>query len=142
MGRFSDQYIDELLGGNKPLQLAEISAIICGSACFNLQATDYGLPVVGFVYVEVLTWFAQAIRSSVWTYYEATPLVRQETMLSALRRLAPPSFSDWYERGMREWTDEERIRVVDSWLEANDEVAQKWLRNLLAENRNVLRQLT
>jgi hypothetical protein len=142
MGRFSVEYIDELLAGAEYGQLVEISAIICGSAGFSRNSPDYGLPTVGFVFAEALTWFAQAIRSSVWTYYEATPLARQQAMLSALRELAPAPFAAWYKRSMDDWTDLTKIRALDNWLEAKAKEANDWLRNLLVENREIVLQLT
>jgi hypothetical protein len=102
MARFGSKYIDELIAGDEYGQLAEISAIFCGCARFSRRAPDYGLPPVGFMFVETLLWFAHAIRSGVWTYFEATPVLRQEAMFLTLREHAPQGFADWYKRGMQD----------------------------------------
>lgn len=107
-----------------------------------LQAPDYGLPTFAFVFAETLLWFAQAIRSGVWTYYEATPALRQRVMAAALRIHAPQGFADSYERGMLDWRDELKIHAVDVWIETNDAAANAWLRSLARENRETLLALT
>ena len=59
-------------------------------------------------------------------------------MLDALRRDAPEELSSWYERGMRDWSDEDRIAAVDTWIEAHGEGANRWLRALVTANREAL----
>jgi len=142
MRRFGVEYIDRLLTGKEYGQLAELSSIICGSPRFSRNVIDYGLPPIAFTFVEALCWFAQAIRSGVWKYYEAIPLPRQEAMSKALRRLAPAGYAEWYERGMAIWDDEEKISAVDNWIEGNDIEAQKWLRQLAAANRDEILAVT
>ena len=77
-----------------------------------------------FLLVEMLCWSAQAIRSGVWTYYEATGTSRQEAMYQALRQYAPNGFAETYLQGMQDWRDQSLIRVIDDWIGANDSVAQ------------------
>lgn len=142
MRRFGVQYVDGLLTGEDYHQLAELSAIVCGSDRFAPAAPDYGLPLPGFVFVEALCWFAQAARSGAWTYYEATPRPRQEAMARALRGHGPVGYADWYERGMTEWEDEDRMRAVDCWMEANTAAAERWLREFVRQHREVMIELT
>src|SRR5436305_2507990 len=116
MRRFAMSYIDSLLHGNSRCELAELSSIICSSPTFSKTAPDYGLPGPAFVFVETQLWFAQSLRSGVWSYYEATPQSRQEAFSKALRQYAPQSYADWYERGMADWKEEGRIAAVDRWM--------------------------
>ncbi len=133
--KYSVQYIDRLLGGDTYHDLVELSSVIRSSQHYTSQAVDYGLPTFAFVFAETLLWFAQAIRSGAWTYYEATPLLRQTAMAESLQVLAPPGFAEWYERGMSSWQDEEEMEAVGEWIKTNDYVAQNWLRGLARENR-------
>ena len=135
-------YIARLLDGNAYGDLIELSSAMLSSPRFAADAPDYGLPQFALLFVEALQWFAQANRSGVWTYYEATPISRQHAMAAALRDQAPPNFADWYERGMADWTDERKIRAVDEWMEANDNSAHAWLRKLVRENSEALFALT
>jgi hypothetical protein len=136
--KFAAEYVDRLLADATYESLADLSSAICSSLKFNAELPDYGLPHVAFIFVETLLWFAQGERSGVWTYYEATPRPRQDAMLDALRRGAPEELSSWYERGMRDWSDEDRIAAVDTWIEAHGEAANQWLRALAANNREAL----
>lgn len=142
MRRFAVSYVDRLLSTDDYSGIAELCAIISGSATFSPEASDYGLPLVGFTFVESLGWFAQSIRSGAVTYYEATTRFRQEAMLSALRLCAPQANANWYERGMADWPYGERIRALDEWISANDDELHKWLRELLREHRSIVLELT
>ncbi len=139
---YAVQQIDRLIDGETYHDLVELSSVMRSSQQYALQAPEYGLPTFAFLFVETLLWFAQAIRSGVWTYYEATPATRQRVMAAALRAHGPAGFADWYERGMADWQDELRIRVVDDWIEANDDAANAWLRLLARENREALRAMS
>jgi hypothetical protein len=142
MRRFSVEYIDELLAGDDYGQLAQLSSILCASAGFSSGVSDLGLPQPALLFVEALCWFAQALRSGAWTYYEATPLDRQEAVLSALRAHAPPEFGEWYEYGLAHWESPERMQAADEWIEANEGKAERWLRDYLAANRAMVIALT
>jgi len=83
MSRFSAEYVDDLLARGGYTELTELSAIICGSPSLRRDNPGWGLPEIPFVFVETLFWFAQGMKSGVWTYYEATPVARQEAMLKA-----------------------------------------------------------
>jgi hypothetical protein len=142
MRRFSVQHVEGILAGDDYRQLAELSAMLCGSARFSHAAPDYGLPPPAFVFVEALCWFAQASRSGAWTYYEVTPRSRQDLMSRALLTYAPPDYGIWYERGMVDWECEERMQAVDEWIRANEAYAERWLRELAVDNREVVIDLT
>ncbi len=142
MRKYSTSYVDELLAKAGYADLVELSSVICSSTRFKADAPDYGLPEFAFVFVEALAWFAQAIRSGVWTYYEATTLERQAAMLGALRTIGPAKFAEAYESGCLHWRDEQSINVVDKWIEANEEVAANWLHSLARTNRQRMLDLT
>jgi hypothetical protein len=72
--------------------LVWLSALICGSEVFDPQEPAYGLEPPLFLFVEALAWFAQAIRSGVWTYFETTPVGRQQRMLALLKTIGPSEF--------------------------------------------------
>lgn len=140
--KYAVEYIDRLLDGETYHDLVELSSAMCSSPQYASRSPDYGLPTFAFVFAETLLWFAQAIRSGVWTYYEATPVPRQHAMAAALRAQAPQGFADWYERGMTDWQDEQKIGAVDEWIEASDDAANVWLRHLARENREALLDMT
>ena len=140
--RYAVQYIDRLLDGDSYQELVDLSSVICTSKQYVSRAADYGLPTFAFVFAETLLWFAQASRSGVWTYYEATPLLRQIAMVEALHAHAPLEFAEWYERGMHDWQDEEKIGTVNAWIKANESVATTWLRTLARENRESILTMT
>jgi hypothetical protein len=142
MPRYSVTFIDNLLTSDNPPRLAELSSIVCGTDKFEASSPDYGLPPIAFLFVEGLLWMSQALRSGVWTYYEATPISRQNALRGALRQFAPAAYGDWYERGMIDWKDEVRIEQVDKWMEANEAGFLEWLRELLVANREVVISLT
>ena len=140
--KYATEYIDRLLADPTYDSLAELSSVMCSGEQFDNSLPDFGLPRFAFLFVETLLWFAQAQRSGVWTYYEATTQARQQAMLEALRAAAPEGFVASYEQGMRDWEDESRIDAVDKWMEANDEAAHVWLRTLANTNRDALLELT
>jgi hypothetical protein len=138
--KYAPQYVDRLLASEAHEDLATLSSMICSSARFNQEASDYGLPQFAFLFVETLLWFAQAVRSGAWTYYEATPPERLDAMLAALAEAAPKEFSLWYEKGMRSWRDD-TVTDVDDWMKSNDEAANAWIRTLLRHNRDAVLEL-
>jgi hypothetical protein len=140
--KYAIEYIDARLSGETYHDLVDLSLAMCSSPEYTPSAPDYGLPTFAFAFVETLLWFAQAQRSGVWTYYEATPTPRQTALAAALREHAPPEFAAWYERGRIDWQDEEKIQAVDAWIEVNDDVANAWLRRLARDNREALLAIT
>jgi hypothetical protein len=96
---------------------------------------DYGLPSHFFVVVEGLAWFAQACRSGVWIYFEATPPQRQQAMYEALLQFGPEEFARHYQFGMRHWRDAQEVAPLDSWMKAMDEVENEWMRTILRAHR-------
>jgi hypothetical protein len=140
--KYAEQYIDRLLSGEADFHLSQLSSCMCSSPHFTLAQLDYGLPRPAFVFVETLCWLARSCNSGVWTYYEATPLSRQVAMRDALRALAPEEYATWYDRGMTDWEDEQRIRAVDHWIRDNQNRADEWLRQFALAHRDVVMALT
>ena len=139
--KFSQTYLDDLFSPDEYGKLAEISALICGSDSFNPEEPDYGLDGKTFAFIECLLWFAQGLRSGVWTYYEATPPERQHAMLSALKETSPSAFATYYALGMETWEDEDKITEVDDWLRNEDEKNHANLWHLVTSHRESIQQL-
>jgi hypothetical protein len=62
-------------------------------------------------------------------------------MLDALESEAPQGFATHYALGMQSWQDEQRIEVVDLWIESHDEENNTWLWRLVNEHRHMIEQL-
>jgi len=135
MPRYSDQYLDGLLNGSSYDDLVELQGILVTPLHYDSSQPDYGLPPCFFVVVEGLVWFAQAWRSGVWTYFEATPLPRQQAMHEALLQLGPEDFARRYAFGMRHWRDAEAIAPLDSWMQNIDATANEWMWTVLRTHR-------
>jgi hypothetical protein len=131
-------YADGLFANQDYDGLVWLSSMLCGSRGFNLQSPTYGLPRALFLFVESLGWFAQGLRSGVWTYFEATPPVRQQEMLAALSDLAPKGFDEQYSAGMRGWADAAQAAAVDTWLAQSDEENNAFLWRLAEQNRAMI----
>ena len=123
----SAAYLEDLFRERSLDKLAEISALSCGCRAFDKGATDYGLPGRLFLFVECLGWISQSLRSGSWTYFEATPVARQQLMLKRLREDGLPTLGDRYAESMSNWRDASKISSVDKWLEAHEAVIEAWL---------------
>ena len=134
MSLYSDKYIDALLDRTDYASLVEMQGIIWSSIQINKHAASYGLPLPIFVFVEVLGWFAQSIRSGSWTYFEATSPERQRSLLEALICIKP-DYGKQYHYGMKQWRDISAIKELDAWIEREDEKCNSWLREILREHR-------
>jgi hypothetical protein len=142
MGFFSSKWVNDLIDGDEYGQLAELSAILWSWQQLNHKGVvDNRLPIPAFVFVEALTWWAQASRSGAWTYFEATVSQRQKEMLAALRTHAPEGYAEWYAFGMEHWKSPEKMKPLDSWMESNDEAATDWLRKHVRQYREVILEL-
>ncbi len=138
MARYTDAYIDRLISSKGFLELVELQGIFFGWSGCDFNLPNFGFHSSVFTFNESLTWFSQAIRSGVWTYYEATPIERQEAMFAALQIHAPIEFSKQYKYGIEHWKDVERIESLDSWIEDNEFMCNEWLFDLLLKNRHEL----
>ncbi len=139
--RYSPDFIDRHLRGNDTHSLVELSQVVHGSAIRSDHLPNYGLPQPAFLLCETLLWFAQSLRSGVWTYFEATPEARQNAMLMALEALGPDGYADAYRQGMVGWQNEEFMATLDAWIESHDEATTHWLHRLALENRALFLQL-
>jgi hypothetical protein len=131
-------FVGGLFGSRDYDGLVWLSSAICGSPGFDLQHPMYGLPRALFLFVESLAWFAQALRSGAWTYFEATPHARQQEMLAALRDFAPEGFGQQYSAGMKLWKDPARVAGLDNWLLRNDDQNNAFLWRLAEQNRTII----
>lgn len=141
MPRYSDQYVNKLLEQGDYDALVQLQGIVIGWDGFAPKLIAYGLPASIFTFVEVLTWFAQSLRSGAWTYYEATPTERQVATCEALRSFAPPEYSQRYAFGSENWKDQEAMKVLDEWIDRNDDSTNTWMFELLKANRHELSKI-
>jgi len=137
----SPSYIDGLFRERDYGGLVWISSLISGSDAAKLQEPDYGLPQPLFLFVESLSWFAQAIRSGAWTYYESTPDTRQKVLLTAYEADGPKGFSQRYAQGMSGWKNPTEMADLDAWIEKTDNENNKWLWELASKNRSLIEAL-
>ena len=139
--KFSQAYLDQLFSAPDLSKFVEISGYLIGSDTYDRREATYGFPAPVFVFVESLVWFSQTIRSGAWTYYEATPPVRQAAMRDALNVHAPDELVVQYARGMKDWRDKARIAQVDEWISANEEICDRWLWHLILDHRPAIEVL-
>lgn len=138
----SSDYLQRLCTAREYEGLVWISGVLCGSAHFRPDDTAYGLPSAAFEVVERLWWFAQGTRSGTWTYFEATPPERQRAMLTRLEADASyPAFGEQYQIGMRDWRTPSALGSVDTWLEANDELNNNIIWQIICANRELVQEL-
>jgi hypothetical protein len=135
--KFAQAYLDALFATPEFMKLVEIAGYFAGAEDYRSDQPDFGLPRAVFVFQETLMWFSQAIRSGMWTYYEATPRARQEAMLSALACEAPPGYAAIYSFGMETWQDNVKRQAVDAWIESHEEDCNQWLWRLANQYRAV-----
>jgi hypothetical protein len=131
-------YVNGLIATRDDDELDWLSSAVCGCDQFDFQAPMYGLPKALFLFVESVSWFAQGLRSGMWTYFEAKSPMQQQEMLAALRDLAPAGFAEQYAIGMKVRTDAAQIAEVDEWLDQNDERNNAFLWQLLEQNREMI----
>ena len=139
--RYSPAFIDRLLRASDYHSLVELTQIAYGSAIRSDLHPDYALPQPAFLLCETLLWFAQALRSGVWTYFEATPDARQNAMLKALEALGPEGYAAAYRQGMVGWQNEALMETLDAWLESHEEATTQWLHRLALEHRTLFLRL-
>lgn len=137
----SRSFLDRLFAAQDYDGLVQLSSFFQGTSTCRLEKADYGLPRPFFLIVESLVWFAQAERSGVWTYFEATSAPRQQAMLEALTAGAPAGFAQAYAKGVSGWRDEAGMAGVDRWLSARDDENNRWLWQLARANRAQIDEL-
>jgi len=138
----SSDYLQRLCTAREYEGLVWISGVLCGSSQFSLDDPAYGLPSAAFEVVERLAWFAQGTRSGSWTYFESTPPERQRYMLRTLKADAShPAFGEHYEIGMRDWRTPSSLGSMDKWLDANDELNNSMIWQVICANRELLQRL-
>jgi hypothetical protein len=137
----SANYVESLFVAREYQGLVWLSSLICGSEAFEPQDPAYGLEPPLFLFVETLAWSAQAIRSGVWTYFEATPIERQQRMLAHLKTMGPLELGERYESAMRVWRNPASVAAIDEWIAENEQQNNDFLWTLAAQNRLLINQL-
>ena len=136
--RFSDGYRDALFASGDSRRLTELCSVITSSQLYDPERPDYGLVPEAFMIVESLTWLAQAVRSGIVTYYEATASSTQQSMLEVLQQLAAPELAEYYELGMAAWEEERKASVIDAWAMQNDQKNHDSLMEFARQNKVAL----
>lgn len=139
----STEYLEKLCEEKDYSGLCWLSAVLCGSNRLEARGLTYGLPSALFLLIEGLTWFAQGQRSGVWTYFEATPQVRQQAMIEAFQQQDWPSdFSENYLFGMKNWSNPESVSMLDRWLVEKDDVNNALLWGIITNNGKLIQETT
>lgn len=134
--KIAPAYLDSTFKAEEYDGLIWLSSMICAAPTFQPKQASYGLSQPIFVVVEGLFWFAQSIRSGTRTYFESTPVDRQQAMLHALEHeAAPDSFPANYRFGMEEWHDPAQASQLDKWIDRNDDANTTYLWNLARAHR-------
>jgi hypothetical protein len=139
--RYSAAYWDSLFSLGRYEGLVSISQALCTAPTFSIEAAEYGLARPAFLFVEGLSWFAQATRSGVRTYFEATPATRQAAMLEALEASAPKGFAAQYGTGMRDWMNASEMEQLDRWIQSHDTQNNSWLWSIAEQHRGVFEHM-
>lgn len=132
MPRYSDQYVAQLLAQHDYGALVDLQGIALGWAGFEAKKPSCGWPQPIFAVLEMLTWLAQADRSGVWTYYEATPIPRQECAIVTLDMLNAAELQHQYIYGKEYWRNAEAVGELDSWISKNEQPIIEWAFAVLA----------
>lgn len=133
MPRYSAQYLAKLLAQRDYGALVELQGIALGWDGVDANLPSYGWPQPIFVVFEMLTWLAQADRSGVWTYYEATPVARLECVLVTLEVLQAVELRQQFAYGKAYWHDAEAIGELDNWICRNEQTLIEWAFVVLAD---------
>lgn len=126
MPRYSEQYITRLIAQHDYGALVDLAGVASGSELFDTKHPSSGLPRPIFVVFELITWIAQADRSSVWTYYEATPVVQMDCVLATLDTLGAVELHQQYAYGKQHWQDEDASYKLDRWIRENEPAIIDW----------------
>lgn len=140
MSTTSRQEIDNLLRSADTASLNALSALICSSPHFNRAQPNYALPEALFAFVEGLLWLSQSLRSGTRTYFEATPVERQQRMLEALLHLGAGELPVHYAAAMQQWQIEGACTDVDRWIVEHEDWWDRWLCGVVASHRTELYQ--
>ena len=134
MARYSTQFLSQLLDRHDYAALVDLQGVAMGWSGFDMGHPTFGWPRPIFVVFELLTWLAQADRSGVWTYYEATPVGRLECAAATLDYLNAVELLQNYVYGKDNWRDLDAIGKLDSWISENEDNIITWAFSVLTEH--------
>lgn len=138
MSRYSPQYVAQLVAQHDYSALVDLQGIALGWDRFDATNPSFGWPQPIFAVFEILTWLAQADRSGVWTYYEATPVPRQDCVVAALEALQADELRHQYSYGRDHWRIAEAIGQLDNWLSENERSTIGWAFSVLGAHPDEL----
>ena len=134
MARYSTQFLSQLLDQHDYAALVDLQGVAMGWSGFDMGHTTFGWPRPIFVVFELLTWLAQADRSGVWAYYEATPVGRLDCTAATLGYLNAVELRQNYVYGKDNWRDFDAVGKLDSWISENEDTIIKWAFSVLTEH--------
>jgi hypothetical protein len=106
--RYSATYIDKIFAEEDlPFIYQTIEAV----------SQTRQLPEEFWLFCRIYEWAPS--RSGVWQYYESLPDPTFERVGAALERYGLPAVAERYRAGKDAWQDEDAMRALDSWLDAN-----------------------
>lgn len=140
MSAISSAYLEQATRDRDEIALAWLIGLLRDRSALHGNGRTH-LPAPLFAAVEALAWFAQATRSGVWTYFEATAPALKAAILEYLREQGPDGLADQYETGMRHWRDQDRMAVLDDWMDAHERANTDWLWDLLTRDRRDLERV-
>jgi len=126
MPRYSQQYIANLIAQHDYGALVDLQRPASGSKLYDTKHPSFGWPCAIFVIFELATWIAQADRSGVWTYYEATPPMRMNCVLATLEELGAVELHKQYNYGKNHWQDEDACDRLDCWICEHEPAIIAW----------------
>lgn len=138
MPRYSQQYIANLIAQHDYDALVDLQRAASGSELYDTKHPSFGWPCAIFVIFELVTWIAQADRSGVWTYYEATPFARMNCVLATLETLGAVALHQQYAYGNKHWQDEDACDKLDRWIRENEPAFIDWAFEVLKRHPSEL----
>ena len=134
MRRYSAQYITQLLAQRDYGALVDLQGVGLGWDGFDSEHPTFGWPYPIFAVFELVTWIAHADRSGDWTYYEATPVARVDSVLAALDRLKAVELHRQYAYGKENWQNNGATDKLDHLIRENEQLIINWAFAVLGDH--------
>ena len=126
--RYSAGYIDRIFAEQDLLSIHQTIEVVAQTRL---------LPEEFWLFCRIYEWAPS--RSGVWQYYESLPNAKFERVSAALDRFGLHSIAERYRSGKDAWQDEDTMRTLDSWLDANAEGIHASLFALIRSQTDLLK---
>jgi hypothetical protein len=129
---FAKSYIDQLYVEKDLFALHNvISAVI----------QERPLPEQFWLFLRLWEWCCST-RSGVWTYFEAVPVEQLEKTAFALEKFGFPELANQFRLGMSTWNEPGACGPLDCWIDGNWSELEKAAFSLIANDRELLSDMT